>query len=435
MPRLLILSNSHPAVSHGGSELAAWRLFEQFRARPGWETWLLGCTREAGALRPGAAIGQPFSEREFLYAAGGFDWFKFANTDESFPRAFEEMLGELRPDILHFHHYMNFGVEAFLIARRVLPDVRIVLTLHEFGAICNHMGQMVTKPGLTLCHAASPRACNRCFPDIARADFFLRETWLKRFFDLVDQFIAPSRFLAERFIAWGIPAAKMAVIDNVTAEPAPGPTTPRPPDGLLRIGFFGQITPLKGLSVLLAAAALLDRDDAPISFDIHGDYSSQQPEFQAEIRAALAGAGANIRFHGPYDNDRVDSLMRGCDAILVPSIWWENAPVVIEEALRNRRPVICPDIGGMAEKVRAGQDGLHFRVGNALALANLLRQLAADRTPLEALQGTMRRPATAKEVTAAHAALYKQGSGAFLKKSAQKTSSVGVRAVGSGVCG
>jgi glycosyltransferase involved in cell wall biosynthesis len=426
MPRLLILSNSHPAVSHGGSELAAWRLFEQFRARGGWDTWLLGCSREPAAGRLGSAISQPFSDREFLYAAGGFDWFKFANTDEAFPRAFEAVLRELQPDILHFHHYMNFGVEAFLIARRILPNVRIVLTLHEFQAICNHMGQMVTRPDLSLCHAASPRACNRCYPDISRANFFLRHTYLHRFFALVDQFIAPSQFLATRFVEWGIPAEKMAVIENVIAEPAPGPTTPRAPDGLLRLGFFGQITPLKGVSVLLAAAAQLHREDAPISFDIHGDCSSQQPEFQAEFRAMLAEAGSNVRFHGPYDNQRVDPLMRGCDAILVPSVWWENSPVVIQEALRNRRPVICSDIGGMAEKIRTEQDGFHFRMGNALALATLLRRLATDRSQLDALQTTMRRPPSANEVVKAHVGLYKQASSAILKKSAQKTSIPGI---------
>jgi len=67
----------------------------------------------------------------------------------------------------------------------------------------------------------------------------------------------------------------------------------------------------------------------------------------------------------------------------VPSIWWENSPVVIQEALRNRRPVICSDIGGMAEKVRDGVDGFHFAAGNPLALAALIRRMVEDRGLLE----------------------------------------------------
>jgi glycosyltransferase involved in cell wall biosynthesis len=77
--------------------------------------------------------------------------------------------------------------------------------------------------------------------------------------------------------------------------------------------------------------------------------------------------------------------MQSCHAVLVPSVWWENSPVVIQEALRNRRPVICSDIGGMAEKVRPGIDGFHFAAGNPMALTALLRQLAEDRSILTGL--------------------------------------------------
>ncbi len=59
--------------------------------------------------------------------------------------------------------------------------------------------------------------------------------------------------------------------------------------------------------------------------------------------------------------------MQSVDAVLVPSIWWENSPVVIQEALANGRPVICSDIGGMAENVRPGHDGFHFEAGNPRA--------------------------------------------------------------------
>jgi len=55
--------------------------------------------------------------------------------------------------------------------------------------------------------------------------------------------------------------------------------------------------------------------------------------------------------------------------VVVPSIWWENSPLVIQEAFAAGRPVICSDIGGMAEKVTDGVNGLHFRVGDPEDLA------------------------------------------------------------------
>ena len=407
--RVLVLTHSHPAITHGGAELAALRLYEGLKARPDRTAFFLGCGREPGGGRAGSSITQPFGEGDFLYTSAGYDWFKFANHDERFPRDFAELLRRTRPDVLHFHHYSNLGVEALLVARRTLPNCRIVLTLHEFQAICHHYGQMITRTTRALCYQASTRDCTKCFPEFSRADFFLRRQYTQRFLELVDLFIAPSRFLAERYIAWGIPAARMTVMENVIADAAVPLASPAPraPDQVLRVGFFGQISFLKGIQVLFDAAAMLeDEGAANIVVNIHGDYSGQPDEFQAEFLASLAKAGRNVRFHGPYDNQRVDQLMRGCDVVAVPSVWWGNSPVVIQEAKRNRVPVICSDIGGMVEKVRAGLDGWHIPVGSAPELAALLRSLANAPDQLVAMRATIRPPAPSQTAVAEHLAAY-----------------------------
>ena len=406
--RILVLTHSHPAITRGGAELAALRLFEGLRAQSDRTAQFLGCGREPGGGRAGRSITQPFGEDDYLYTMAGYDWFKFANHDERFPRDFAELLRRTRPDVLHFHHYCNFGAEALLIAKRTLPECRIVLTLHEFQAICHHYGQMVTRQSRSLCYQASPRDCARCFPEYSRADFFLREQYVKRFLALVDGFIAPSRFLAERYVAWGLPAERMTVAENVIADAAalPAPVA-RPPGAVLRAGFFGQISFLKGIQVLFDAAAILeDEGESRVVINIHGDHTGQPDEFQEEFLASLAKAGRNVRFHGAYDNLRVDALMRGCDVVLAPSIWWENSPVVIQEARRNRVPIVCSDIGGAAEKVAHGIDGWHIPVGSAPELAALLRSLAAEPAQLAAMRATIRPPTPSREAVAEHVALY-----------------------------
>jgi hypothetical protein len=90
-----------------------------------------------------------------------------------------------------------------------------VLTLHEYLLICAHFGQMVTKPDLALCDRASPQRCHRCYPELDPRSFFLRELWLKRFLHEVDLFIAPSRFLLERHVAWGLPRERFRVLENL----------------------------------------------------------------------------------------------------------------------------------------------------------------------------------------------------------------------------
>jgi len=114
-----------------------------------------------------------------------------------------------------------------------------------------------------------------------------------------------------------------------------------------------------------------------------------------------------VRYLGPYDETQVDCLMRGVDAVVVPSIWWENRPLVIQEALRNQRPVICSDVGGMAETVRDGIDGFHFTVGSAPELARLLAKLAAAPERLDAVRSSLAVPPPPEVVAQQHIALYR----------------------------
>jgi len=410
--RVLVASHSHPKITNGGAEIAAYRLFSELESQPGIEAWFLGCNTNPGAGRDGVALTQPFGERDYVYSTSGmFDWFRFANNDSRFPAELEDLLLELRPDVVHLHHYVNFGVEALLVIRRTLPRVRIVVTLHEYLAMCNHFGQMVKRGHFSLCDQSSPANCHKCFPDLDASEFFMREQYIKLFFDRADHFVSPSHFLADRYAAWGIARSRLSVIENIIA-PVSAPPEPcvAEADGRvapLRIGFFGQISKLKGIGVLLDCAAILAKKSGKqIAFDIFGDYKGQPKEFQDEFLVQLATVSRNVNYRGAYRQEQVDRLMRSVDAVLVPSIWWENSPVVIQEAFRNNRPVICSDIGGMAEKVRDGIDGFHFSVGSGLELSYLLLRLHDDRGLLRGVKETMQIPPTPENILAAHLTLY-----------------------------
>lgn len=420
--KILVLTHSHPRLTRGGAEISADALARGLRAA-GATAWLLGCSQARHAHQIASGFTQPFGEGDFVYQVQGpFETFNFANRDAAFPRMLEDLLAELRPDIVHFQHYHQFGVEAFATVRRVLPRARIVLTLHEYLAICHNNGQMVKTRTAQLCEEATHLDCSACFPVHGPKDFFLRKTYLMHFLDKVDLFIAPSRFLAQRYTAWGLSPDTMAVLDNVppfaTSGPAAEEQAPLPAalasadgrrraDGVIRIGFFGQMSPLKGITVLLdAARELLRKAVESIVIDIHGDYSNQPPAFQEAVKEGLAESLANVTYHGPYDNRQVLRLMGTVDAVCVPSIWWENAPVVIEEALAAGKPVLCSNIGGMAEKVRDGLDGFWFEKGDRRSLAHLLATIAADPALLHGLAGTMRKPATVEDAVDAHLAAY-----------------------------
>ena len=329
-PRVLFVSHGHPEISKGGAEIAAFQLYSEMLSRPDCgEAWFLGC--DPRPARSDIPITQPFGIREFIYSTGEFDWLRFANCDPRFPKAFTDLLIELSPNLVHFHHYSGVGVEAFWHVGRVLPGAKIVVTLHEYLGICNHYGQMVTRPDRHLCYQASPVRCSECFPEFDMTDFFLRKKYIDHFFDYVDHFISPSKFLAGRYISWGIAASRVSVIENVVRT---GGTRVHGDivlaGGALRVGFFGQLSFLKGAHVLFEAARLLDKEERrDISFQVFGDYRNQPLAFQKELRDRMELVGQNVGLHGPYDEARVDILMQLVDVVVVPSVWWENSPLVI----------------------------------------------------------------------------------------------------------
>lgn len=438
LPSVLVMTHSHPRLTRGGAEISASTLFRELKAR-GAKAWLLGCSSPKSEVRLGATLTQPYGPDDYVYHPNApFDYFKFANPDPQFPKVIEELVAELKPDIVHTHHFVRFGVEMFSAIKRGWPSVKIVLSLHEYLAICNHHGQMMKTKTFRLCEKETYSDCAACFPQYGERDFFLRKRYLQMFMDDVDLFISPSHFLAERFVNWGLPAAKLAVLENMPPErdgsqPARRPMAPvaapavisqarqlrRPPTAspptptlparqrTLRFGFFGQMSPLKGITVLMDAARRLTTmgiDNAII--EIYGDYSSQPLEFQKVVTEALEEAGENVVFHGAYDNSQVNALMQRIDAMILPSTWWENSPVVIQEAFTNGKPVICSNIGGMAEKVTDGVNGLHFEVSRPASLAEILAELATYPERLDALAAGVRPPPSATDVLDAHLLLY-----------------------------
>lgn len=367
--RIAVLSHVHPALSRGGAEIAAHALFTGLCEIGVDAIFVAACPEQDRArLRLGSA-----RERVVHVDAGGYDAFYHI----AGPEVTAQLARIVEADgvrLLNFHHFLHFGVNSL----RALP-VPAVLTLHEYLAICHHSGQMVTRPARALCPAAAPEACAACFPERGADRFAMRERFLRDALGGLRGFVSPSRFLAGRMADWGLPAGRIAVIENGLRDAAPPAGPKAPGEAGWVFGYFGQINPFKGVELLLEVAALIEADPAlagRIRIRIHGVMIGQPPEFVARLEAALARHPC-LEFAGPYDNAAVGRLMRDCDYVVVPSTWWENSPVVIQEAFQSGRPVLCGDIGGMAEKVADGVSGLHFRTGNRQDLLRAMRRAMA----------------------------------------------------------
>lgn len=377
--RILVVAHNHPSLHPGGTEIFAHDLAQAYRDE-GCEVMFLGATNAIHREpHPGTAFQATGEDGDLLLWSGHFDRFHLSQIDHyGTLQDLGTLLSEFRPDVIHVHHLVLIGAEFLALARRLLPQATLVMTLHDYYPICHHDGLMVRAGDKQRCTGATPAACHSCFPEIGADRFLLRERFLKTHLAAVDRFVAPSRFLRQRYVDWGLSPEKIEVVAN--ARPAQLPTPHRHTHGArTRFGYFGNLNPWKGVLPLLQAAKLLRQaGETDIELRIHGGAPFQSEAFTSALDKALAEAGANVVHGGPYRREEMPGLMAEIDWVVMPSIWYENAPLVIQEAFQHRRPVIASGIGGMAEMVRDGIDGLHARPGDAGQLAATLRRAASE---------------------------------------------------------
>jgi glycosyltransferase involved in cell wall biosynthesis len=398
--RVLYVVHNHPTLHPGGAEAYALELYEAMREAPGVEPVLLARIGSNVARRRTAHPGTPFSSvngdpsQYFVFTeTEHFDFFTLTSRDKAlYSRHLTDFLLAHRPDVVHLQHTHFIGLDLLSQIRRVLPTAAIVYTLHEFLPICHRDGQMLRSFSDELCSEASPRRCHECFPQISEQSFFLRERFVKAHFANVDRFIAPSAQLMDKYLRWGIEPERIEVEEYGRRSPAVRAPAPRQGDPPANVGFFGQLSHFKGGRLMLEAMSMLD-EKAPAHLWLHGaNLELQSQEFQDDFATMLEPLRGRVTFRGPYAHNELAKLMADLHWVVVPSIWWENSPLVIQEASFHRRPIICSDVGGMAEKVRDGVDGIHFRVGDAYSLARAIETATGSPRLWRSLSAGIREP-------------------------------------------
>lgn len=412
--RVLYLVHGHEQFSVGGAENAAFALFREAQATPTVEAWILAAVHTSkGVLGHGELRSVEGTDREYLIGTS-CEWFRFTNAHiPSMRRSLKRLLDHIQPQIIHLQHYVHFGIDVIPLLQGLCPDARIVVTLHEYLALCMHNGQMVTTGQLKLCEKATPLACSMCFPEHNSSSLFLRHHYIKTILESCDALISPSQFLIQRYQDCGISHAHFYMIEN--GLPNHFSAAGRSSHGnayaqeLNRFAYFGQLNQYKGVLLLLKAAQLLQQRGVDgLLLNIYGANLEGQPdEFQQEFKALLEPVADRVKLRGSYRQPELRTLMHENDWVIVPSIWWENSPVVIQEAFFYGRPVIGSDIGGTAEKVH-NRGGITFTARSEVSLAARIEKAIGNVALHQALCSQIGVPVTAQACFAQHAGLYAQ---------------------------
>jgi glycosyltransferase involved in cell wall biosynthesis len=168
----------------------------------------------------------------------------------------------------------------------------------------------------------------------------------------------------------------------------------KPKSDTLRIGYIGQIISIKGVHILIEAYRKMCQG-RNVRLEIWGGLE-KDPEYTGRLKAMISGE-PSITLQGRFAHDDLAEVFSKIDVLVVPSLWYENAPLVIQEAFATRTPVIATNVGGMAEMVSAESNGLLFERGNPDDLARQLQRLVDDSSLLDRLMAGIPRVKTVQE--------------------------------------
>lgn len=351
--------------------------------------------------------GIPVTRLNYLFSdCLGFPWIY---QNPNIRSRFEQVLDELKPDVVHAHHLTCLSTDLLDAAKE--RGIRTVFTLHDFWMGCPR-GQRMT-PELHLCEDIDLTRCAPCLtkmwsgwfgigrdgPDAPAEERDARDlemlkgyhSWVRDMLGRVDQLVTPSASSRDIFARQGIAPDRIAVVENgLDHAPFEG-LTPRSPDGVFRFGYIGSVIPTKGVHVLIEAFQRLVSDSTgptgDLRLEIHGEAFPwhEVQGYEERLRAQAAPLGDSVTFHGRYEAKEMPGILASLDALIVPSLWFEAFCLTLREAYLARVPVIVSDLGAMREGAVDGETALLFRPGSAEDLAakmTIVRQDAGLRRRL-----------------------------------------------------
>jgi glycosyltransferase involved in cell wall biosynthesis/MoaA/NifB/PqqE/SkfB family radical SAM enzyme len=367
---ILIVIHGYPPNYNAGSEVYTQSICTELSKHHKVSVF----TREENPYTPDFAIhaAQHSENLSFYYLnhPQGKDGYRHSAMDAQF----SELVQALQPNVAHLGHlnHLSTGLVDVLASLQI----PMVYTLHDFWLMCPR-GQFLTRSmgkinNFELCKGQNDRKCaTDCYSvyfsgkqetepeEIAAWEKWIRERMeeTRSIVHKIDLFIAPSRYLRNRFIQdFGFPEDKIHYLDYGFPLAYLTPSSIQPQKRKeFTFGYIGTHIPSKGINQLLEAFSTLT---LPARLVIFGRENGQSTRALKE----LAQASKNpVEFAGEYINQNLaNEVFSKVDCIVVPSIWMENSPLVIHEAQACHIPVITARAGGMQEYVEHGINGLLF---------------------------------------------------------------------------
>ena len=439
--RICYVSNFFPPESNAGTEIYTLGIAQAMQAR-GHAVSVFAAGRWAegdlycGQPRDSVEYGIPVRRLDLNWRRAP-DPFRYLYDNPIAAKHWEVYLRQVVPDVVHIMSTYTLSACVIFIAKALgLP---VIVTLHDYWFLCPRIS-LVRSDGM-ICDGHVPaRECLKCMtcrekvyrwprkwmpegtvlamlelgarvPMLARmrgftglvGNYEARRMALHKAIHLADRILVPSRFLAPFFISHGFPAERIQVLEEGIDTRWHTGHVPRKPANCLRIGYIGQVIPVKGVHVLIAAFRRLH---GPAILTIYGEPRQNQAYF--EQLNALAKGDPHIIFAGRFAHEALEQVLAQVDVLVVPSLWRETFCIVAREALLAGVPVIGSQIGGISDAIQHGQNGYLFPPGDVEALVNYLQRLIDHPSLLDDLRHGIGRIRSVEEEAAEMEVEYEQ---------------------------
>lgn len=270
----------------------------------------------------------------------------------------------IQPQISHSHNvYHHISPVIFKVLKEM--EIPTILTLHDLKIACpaykmlTHDGICERCKGGKNWNVCAHRCIKNSFPLslLIWMEKIIHDSF-KSYENHVDKFIVPSKFYIQKFTEWGWPKNRFTYIPNFVDVNSFKPQG-EPGETFL---YFGRLGPEKGIETFIRALALSKEK---------GIIVGTGPE-ELKLKSLAEKLKADIIFTGYCKGSDLQNQISLAKAIVIPSEWYENAPMSIMEAYSMERPVIGADIGGIPELIKTGETGLTFPSKNIEALSEQL---------------------------------------------------------------
>jgi glycosyltransferase involved in cell wall biosynthesis len=283
----------------------------------------------------------------------------------------QEIIREERPSVAIVQNVFPLLTPSIYIALKA-AQIPTIQAVYNYRLVCPSAelfteGEICERcvPGNTI-HAVLHKCYRESYIESAwYASIIGFHRYMKTFADSITSFMVPDQFLGEKLIAGGIPANKIWRNPNpfFVKEHKPNPHH----EGYVL--FVGRLVRQKGILTLLQAMKHCGPHSRLVIVG-RGELSDAVQEF-----IDSAGLGDRIRFVGPLWGDEVTRFIGNCAAVVIPSEWYDNLPMILCRANAMGKPVIASRINGIPEYVQDGINGYLFEPGNAFELATLIDRI------------------------------------------------------------